>query len=134
MNRLVDSELPLAIKGGEAAIIEWLVRYASADAIHVPDFKERDVVSQLKDAGYERDVHIGDPKVESDHHVFASWLIGQAIGQLEDKQPGLVRLVSNYTHTYQNMRDEALGVAPDAEALLGGTQNVTSPSQHPEKQ
>lgn len=62
-----------------ADALEWLERYAGpADRIGVRTDPAR-IVTAFESAGWVRNDCVGHPEVASDSHIYARWLIGQAL-------------------------------------------------------
>ncbi len=94
--------LPAVIAKGEPSTVAWLGEFAPVNSN--TRFDGPAIGKMLMNAGYKPDARIGDPLVQTDHHAFAEWLIGQCLTRLNSRRP-----VPDFTTKFARQYAELLG-------------------------
>lgn len=68
-------------------IIKWIGEFAAINDDVDLIYDKNEIVSFLKEAGYKRNDEVGNAAVHTNSTIYAKWLIGQAIDNLESGMP-----------------------------------------------
>lgn len=91
------------IRMSEDDLVAWVGKFADINDNIGLNIHSRTVVKALTDAGYRRNECVGFEEVKTVKTVFAKWLIGQAIDNLESGMP-IHPIASNFAKTYARMK------------------------------
>lgn len=91
------------IRMSEDDLVAWVGKFADINDDIGLNIHSRTVVKALTDAGYRRNECVGFEEVKTVKTVFAKWLIGQAIDNLENGMP-IHPIASNFAKTYAGMK------------------------------
>lgn len=87
----------------EDALVAWVGEFAEINDDIGLNIHKDSVLKALTAAGYKRNECVGDENVKTVKTIFAKWLIGQAIDNLENGMP-IHPIASNFAKTYSEMK------------------------------
>jgi hypothetical protein len=86
----------------EADIVNWVGEFAKVNENTNVNYDSKFVVSCLKSLGYVNNDCVNHPEINSNRHIFARWIVGQAINCLESDVPRILPIASKFSKEYFN--------------------------------
>lgn len=111
INVLIGALPAIATRGG-ADLVKWIGEFSSINDNAALTFDKGAIVEVLKAAGYKRGENVSNPAVHTDRLAFERWLVGQAMGNLEDGLP-IHPIAQKFAGDYAKMESRIKSLHPD---------------------